>query len=691
MSFVQIIFLLGSLAIAGPLLAHLLARPRFRPISFAMMRFLRVGKQQSVSHRRLKNYLILLLRCAIICLLAMLFAGPQLMRNDSEHKARDAYYLALDNSISMAYADGRTTYFDRMRDAARTAIRQAPDDAEFCLFALASGTNTRNANKSAALAMLDQIQLEHHTTDYGNFMAAVMEGSKNRQSDDRVHVRMISDFTPQALEALTQQAQPVDVDDMQYELIGPDEPIDNAAIVTAQVHALTGENLHIGVTLANYGAQQQQRILQAAVNDENIAVQQEVTLAGARRRHMILTIPIKADQRIENGFLRVTLSLDAADGLAVDDTYYLAVALGEHKPLHVLTVSAETGQGFLLNTALKTLERHHAGTNMLVRAITAPQANAAALKWAHTVFAADSAHTAYTPQDMRHFLEQGGRAIFFVNKQDNDGLDALWDHDILPALPRTFHSGLRHLRVRDNRNANCGDLLNPDGTAIKTLCSYSLHAIAVTGYFQCRQADDAVCLWQLDNDCPWLYAKPIGQGLSVLLNTSADDSMGAMTKSGAAVAFCNYLLGQGSPIQQYDTVCGQGVKLPALDVETRAAEDHLDVWVRGPDDRKIQVDVTDGCLWCQATGRPGWIQTLAQPRRFAAVNLCQDETDMTSAEPVMVEQLLTGLFSAAPEVTRANLVHHDARQARPIWKLFAWIIIALVLAEAFIANRMKRS
>ena len=586
MSFVQIIFLLGSLAIAGPLLAHLLARPRFRPMPFAMMRFLRVGKQQSVSHRRLKNYLILLLRCAIICLLAMLFAGPQLLRNDPGHKARDVYYLALDNSISMAYADGDTTYFDRMRDAARAAIRQAPDDAVFSLFAPASGTDARNADKPAALAILDQIALESRTADYGNFMTAVMEGPENRQSDDRVHVRIISDFTPKALEALAGQAQPIDVDDMQYEIIGPKESINNAAIVTAQVHALTGENLHIGVIVANYGPQQQQRILRAAVGDEDFAVQQTVMLAGGRRRHMILTVPIEADKRLENGFLRITLSLDAADGLAVDDTYYLAAALGEHKPLHVLTVSDDARQGFLLNTALETLERHHAGTNMLVRAITTPQANAAALKWADTVFAADSANTAYTPQDMQNFLEQGGRAIFFVNKKDNDGLEALWDYQILPALPRTFHTGLRHLRVTENRSSNSGDLLNPDGAAIKTLCSYSLDALAITGCFQCRQADDAVCLWQLDNDCGWLYAKPVGQGLSVLLNTSADDSMGAVTKSGAAVALCSYLLGEGSPIQQYDTVCGQGVKLPALDVETRAAEDHVAVWIKGPDGRK---------------------------------------------------------------------------------------------------------
>ena len=64
---------------------------------------------------------------------------------------------------------------------------------------------------------------------------------------------------------------------------------------------------------------------------------------------------------------------------------------------------------------------------------------------------------------------------------------------------------------------------------------------------------------------------------------------------------------------------------------------------------------------------------------------------MTEPEPVMIDQMLTGMFSPAPKVTRAATVRQDARQDRPIWKSVAWIIIALVLAEAFIANRMKRS
>ncbi|MHC4325576.1 MAG: BatA domain-containing protein, partial [Planctomycetota bacterium] len=71
MSFTEWIFLLGGLAVVGPVIAHLLAKPRYRRLPFTMLRFLRSGQVESQSRRKLRDLLILLLRCAIIILIAM--------------------------------------------------------------------------------------------------------------------------------------------------------------------------------------------------------------------------------------------------------------------------------------------------------------------------------------------------------------------------------------------------------------------------------------------------------------------------------------------------------------------------------------------------------------------------------------------------------------------------------------------
>ena len=106
MSFLGWTFLFGAAAVVGPIVAHLLAKPRFRRVPFTMLQFLRTGQQESRSYRKLRDLLVLLLRCAIIVLIAVLFARPVLRVQAERQQHRSIHYLALDDSMSMAYQDG---------------------------------------------------------------------------------------------------------------------------------------------------------------------------------------------------------------------------------------------------------------------------------------------------------------------------------------------------------------------------------------------------------------------------------------------------------------------------------------------------------------------------------------------------------------------------------------------------------
>ena len=94
---------LGALAFTVPLTIHLLFRNRFEVVDWAAMRFLRAVVQQNRRRVRLRNLLLLLIRCAIPVLLAFCLAKPVLTgwqqpRGDSPV----AMVLILDNSYSSA-------------------------------------------------------------------------------------------------------------------------------------------------------------------------------------------------------------------------------------------------------------------------------------------------------------------------------------------------------------------------------------------------------------------------------------------------------------------------------------------------------------------------------------------------------------------------------------------------------------
>ena len=174
-----------------------------------------------------------------------------------------------------------------------------------------------------------------------------------------------------------------------------------------------------------------------------------------------------------------------------------------------------------------------------------------------------------------------------------------------------------------------------------------------------------------------------------MVNTSADDSLGGLTKSGASIAFCRYLLGQSRQISEHSFSVDERAMIPASDMEMEFS-DEKDFWVETCQGKKRRAAVAESFLLIGDPGGIGWVKTLGKPVRYAGINLSAGETDMTSASPGQVDMyvskaLVTGLGG---EVAEASLA--GQKGYKPIWKMFGWIIIMLLLIEPIVTNRLKR-
>ena len=76
MSFLAPWFLLGALAVAGPVVFHLIRRSARTRMLFGSILFLRPTPPRAVRRRKLEHVALLLLRCLGILLLAAGFARP---------------------------------------------------------------------------------------------------------------------------------------------------------------------------------------------------------------------------------------------------------------------------------------------------------------------------------------------------------------------------------------------------------------------------------------------------------------------------------------------------------------------------------------------------------------------------------------------------------------------------------------
>ena len=108
MSFLTPLFLLGALAVAFPVVFHLIRRTTRERTPFSPLMFLQPSPPRLTRRSRLEHILLLLLRCAILCLLALGFARPFIKKATnadptSAHARR--IVVLVDSSASMRRAN----------------------------------------------------------------------------------------------------------------------------------------------------------------------------------------------------------------------------------------------------------------------------------------------------------------------------------------------------------------------------------------------------------------------------------------------------------------------------------------------------------------------------------------------------------------------------------------------------------
>lgn len=101
-------FLLGTLAVIGPVLIHLIRRDDSRKLPFSSLMFVTRLPKKSLRQQSLRHWLLLCLRMAALLLLALAFARPFLVSKVAEplrSSSDRSCIILLDHSFSMQFGD----------------------------------------------------------------------------------------------------------------------------------------------------------------------------------------------------------------------------------------------------------------------------------------------------------------------------------------------------------------------------------------------------------------------------------------------------------------------------------------------------------------------------------------------------------------------------------------------------------
>ena len=115
MTFLNQLLLIGAAGIALPVVAHLINRQQVQRTDWAAMQFLDRSVRVRSRQIRLRDALLLMMRCLALLLLVFALARPATTDSDSwlPGENRAGVVIAIDGSFSMAHRDWQGTRFDR--------------------------------------------------------------------------------------------------------------------------------------------------------------------------------------------------------------------------------------------------------------------------------------------------------------------------------------------------------------------------------------------------------------------------------------------------------------------------------------------------------------------------------------------------------------------------------------------------
>lgn len=348
--FLNPIMLAGLGGAAIPLVLHLLSRARYRSVDWGAMMFLTSRKARQLQSTRLRQLILLLVRMAIVALLAMALARPVLSRGSAlAEEARGSVVILLDRSMSTAFEENGRPRFEACRQSALAVLGTLKRGDQVALVELGARTDVPvqfTTDLQSLASRIDGMQPDAGKADVADGLARASKLLQNSPAQSR-ELYIITDRQNLTWEAVSEQVmsqwrQDFSVDDaprVGVVLVGSEDR-DNVVVESVAVlgpSAARGTSADLEVRVRNHGALPRNGL--------------PLTLSAAGRQLPGTTVNLAPDSTAS---VNVTVKLDTpgpqvlsagvtSTGLRADDMYSIAIEVTD--PVRVLLVGPTKASG----------------------------------------------------------------------------------------------------------------------------------------------------------------------------------------------------------------------------------------------------------------------------------------------------------------------------------------------------------
>ncbi len=723
MSFLGLAFLFALPLAALPVVLHLFDRRRNVVIEWGAMQFLQEAAAEKTSARKLKQWLLVLLRVLTLIVLILALARPMLPGQWFGQSVRNELVVLLDNSLSMSRKAEEESLFQQAVQEAEKAIA-AQAEGDYVRVMLTSPypvwltTEPIRLDQSSRSMLADLLaeqspsagQSDHLAAMFSAIQAPIEQGQQHRRivlySDSQAaDWQSVSEDSWEDLQAAWQETS-IPLEFEQVGLATESLQSSNVAIDRLQVQRfVVGENDTVPMVaqLQNYSdSTTEPTQISWLLNGETVYEEEIPSLAGQASYDALFRHTFS-----EVGQYVVTCRVAGSDSLAADDENSAVIQVVRQVPILVVDEQQEFAElqqeAYFVQAALgwkygEPLQQHTVYTPRVVASGELPELN---LNEFHAVVI-PSFHKldVETVRQLETFVAAGGGLWVGLGPraeidQFNNYLHA--DGYGLAPLP------IQQLKLADIAAPDDSDraaalrirLDSDDHPATRTFVRQELDLsdILIDQYFQFESTaltDTSSVLFALNSGQPMMVERFYGQGRVVVQSVPLHLQWSSLARSQSFVVLVQDMLGYLSEPKssRFNLQPGEPIayKLPDAEVLNATLETPLG------DEISLSAEPWgDGVQFRSSrTALPGeyLLQTgLSQGPMPFLVNRHPSESNL---ESISSEQLgrLQDLNTLPQQIVETQAVQPG--QQTPMWSVLFLAMIALLSGELILSGMMSR-
>lgn len=655
------LFIAGLLAVAIPIVVHLVHRERKEPLAFPSLMFLRRVPFRSAKRQRIRYWSLFLLRVAALILIATAFARPWVRRELSAAGGAAAgkdVVVLVDRSYSMAAGD----VWSRAERAARAAVEDAGETDRIAVIGFGEQAELLarlDDARSTAQAAVQRIQPGSDVTRYAP--AFKLAGSVLANSRGPAEIVIITDRQRSGWRNLEQVAVPP-----------------NTTVTVVDVRAGSLNNVAItDAQLARSRFAGRDRVVPSArlINRGDRDVTVPVQLRLGERIQQTRNVMVRAHGTTQVAFdamfassLVGEMRVDRADDIAADNAVYFTTAASSVPSVRI--VSGSTDASYYFENALTA---GGAGSFALHRG--SAQLGGADLRNIDVlVFLEAGLPAGQAAEQLAEFVRQGGGLVIAGATTARNELSAL-------------RSGVVQNREQNPVSLVSIDALHPIFEPFRASGAGQFAGARFSRFARGTAEDEAQVVARFDDGSPALLERRHGRGRILHWTSGFSRASGDFVLQPAFVPFVQQLVKHavaGNQAQKAYTI-GH-----VIDVNAFAPGDR-DAVVLSPSGQRTRAQAGAPARTLRAS-EAGIYQIRGvgegAATQVVAVNVDIAESDITPIGAEAFNDAITTRAQNAAGVPAA-VRPQDREQQQRLWWYLLLIAFAFLAIETVFANRIS--